>query len=107
MMTITDSAIHKLTDVLLEEGKPYVRFGLQGGGCSGFQYYFLVEEIKEETDSIYPLLEGKDMIIDYASMMYLQDMSIDYREGLMEEGFVFSNPGAVSTCGCGSSVSFE
>lgn len=102
-MKISDKAIQKLTDILHEEGKTYVRFGLQGGGCSGFQYYFLIEDAKEEDDFVYPLLDGKDMIVDYASMMYLQDLDIDYKTEMLEEAFVFNNPSAVTTCGCGNS----
>ncbi len=105
MVKISETAKSKLINVLIDEQKPYIRFGLQGAGCSGFQYYFLVEEIKEEDDFIVPIGDH-EMLIDAASMMYLSDMEIDYKEELMQEGFVFSNPSAVSTCGCGSSASF-
>lgn len=105
MVKVSDIAIQKLLDVLIEEQKPYIRFGLQGGGCSGFQYYFLVEETKEDDDFVI-IIGDKEMLVDAASMMYLTDMEIDYKEELMQEGFVFSNPSAVSTCGCGSSASF-
>lgn len=106
MVKISEVARNKLVDVLSEEDKPYIRFGLQGGGCSGFQYYFMVEDTKEEDDFTIPLGDTHTMLVDAASMMYLENMDIDYKDELMQEGFVFNNPDAVSTCGCGSSVAF-
>ncbi len=108
MIKISEVATKKLVSVLIEDLKPYIRFGLKGAGCHGFQYYFMVEEIKEEDDFTIPLGDTEYvMLIDAASMMYLQDMDIDYREDLMQDGFVFLNPDVSSTCGCGQSVTFD
>lgn len=105
MIKISEKAKEKLLNVLFEEQKPFVRFGLQGGGCSGFQYYFLVEDTKEPDDTIFQLDDTHQLIIDVMSMMYLTDIDIDYKDTMMQEGFVFNNPNAATSCGCGNSFS--
>jgi iron-sulfur cluster insertion protein len=106
MIKITDAAKMRLIDILYDEGLDIVRFGLQGGGCNGFQYYLSVEKGKEEDDTIYPLSEEKMLIVDPMSMMYLENAEIDFKRDIMGENFVFNNPNISNSCGCGSSVSF-
>ena len=106
MITITESAKAKISDLLAEEGNPnlYLRTFVQGGGCSGFSYGFTFDEIQNEDDFEMPLGESK-ILIDAMSMQYLQGASIDYKEDLQGSQFVITNPNAQSTCGCGSSFS--
>lgn len=105
-ITITDSAIAKITDLLAEENNPNLKLRtfVQGGGCSGFQYGFTFDEEQNEDDF---LIErpGMKLVIDSMSMMYLEGAIIDYVEELMGAQFTIKNPNAKSTCGCGSSFS--
>lgn len=87
----------------LEAGKVYLRVGVKGGGCSGFSYTLdLVEDEPGENDEV---LEhrGIRILIDSKSLLYLSGTEIDYKDEMMASGFVFKNPNATSTCGCGSS----
>ena len=106
MITITESAKIKISDLLAEEGNPnlFLRTFVQGGGCSGFSYGFTFDEIQNEDDFEMPLGQSK-ILIDAMSMQYLQGASIDYKEDLQGSEFKITNPNAQSTCGCGSSFS--
>ena len=103
---ITNSAILKIADILAEENNPNVmlRTFVQGGGCSGFQYGFTLDEEINEDDFVIKK-PGMTLLVDAMSMQYLQGSEIDYREDAMGASFVINNPQAVSTCGCGSSFS--
>ena len=103
---ITNSAIEKIADILAEENNPLMKLRtfVQGGGCSGFQYGFTLDEETNEDDFVIQK-PGVTVLIDAMSMQYLQGATIDYKEELMGSSFVISNPQAQSTCGCGSSFS--
>ena len=105
MITVTESAREKLQDLLAETGNNYIRFGLQGGGCSGFSYFFSFEE-KQEDDLIVETLSNGVLITDPISMTYLTGSEIDYKKDIMGETFVFNNPQVKNQCGCGNSVGF-
>jgi iron-sulfur cluster insertion protein len=106
MITVTESAKTKISDLLAEEGNPnlFLRTFVQGGGCSGFSYGFTFDEIQNDDDFEMPLGQSK-ILIDAMSMQYLQGASIDYKEDLQGSEFKITNPNAQSTCGCGSSFS--
>jgi iron-sulfur cluster insertion protein len=106
MIDITESAKNKIKDILYDEGNPKMslRTFLQGGGCSGFNYGFTLDEEQNEDDFEIVIDEFK-VLVDAMSMQYLQGASIDYKEELMGSQFVIKNPNAQSTCGCGSSFS--
>jgi len=106
MITITESAKTKILDLLAEENNPdlALRTFVQGGGCSGMSYGFTFDEITNEDDFEVPL-EKFRVLVDSASMQYLQGSSIDYKEDIQGSQFVISNPNAQTTCGCGSSFS--
>jgi iron-sulfur cluster insertion protein len=106
MITITENAKTKITDLLAEENDPKVKLRafVQGGGCSGFSYGFTLDEEQNEDDFEIPVGNFK-VLIDAMSMQYLQGADIDYKEDLMGASFSISNPNAQSTCGCGSSFS--
>lgn len=78
-----------------------LRIGVKGGGCSGFSYILEMDE-QMERDEVFEI-EGIPCLIDPAHGMYLYGMEIDWKSGLDARGFVFNNPNAATTCGCGTS----
>jgi len=104
MITLTESAVSKLTELFAEENNPnlLLRVFVQGGGCAGFNYGFTFDESRNEDDFDVP--SSVPVVVDSMSMQYLQGAaSIDYKEELMGSQFVIKNPNATNTCGCGSS----
>lgn len=81
----------------------FLRVGVKGGGCSGMTYVLAFDE-KTDADNVY-LINGIEVIMNKAHGMYLLGMEVDYQSGLNSRGFVFNNPNAKSTCGCGTSFS--
>jgi iron-sulfur cluster insertion protein len=103
MLTVTVNAIEQIKEILLEEeSSKYVRAFIEGGGCSGFNYGFMIDDAKNEDD--FEVTEK--LLVDAASMQYFTGATIDYKKDrLTGSQFVISNPNAKSTCGCGSSFS--
>ena len=102
-ITIEDSAIQKLKELLAQEQENlFLRIFVQGGGCSGFQYGFTFEETQGEEDFSFSK-EGVTLLIDGMSMQYLQGSTILHKQTLMGGQFEIKNPNATSKCGCGSS----
>lgn len=106
MITITESAQTKITDILAEENNPNMklRMFVQGGGCSGFSYGFTIDEVKNEDDFEFEV-GATSVLVDSMSAQYVQGAEIDYTEDLMGSEFKIKNPNATTTCGCGSSFS--
>jgi iron-sulfur cluster insertion protein len=106
MITITESAIIKITDIMAEENNPKLklRMFVQGGGCSGFSYGFTLEEEQNEDDWEIPA-GSTSVLVDAMSAQYLEGSTVDYKEDLTGSSFSIKNPQAVTTCGCGSSFS--
>ncbi len=104
MITITESAKTKILDLLAEEGNPdlSLRTFVQGGGCSGFNYGFTLDEVVNADDFEVPLDTSK-LLVDAMSMQYLTGCTIDYKGSFMSKEFIITNPNAKHTCGCGSS----
>lgn len=100
--------IKQQADTVGKEGtepkKMYLRIGVKGGGCSGFNYSLdLTDSITDSDESSEQ--HGIDVICDSKSLLYLEGTTVDFRDEVMGRGFVFNNPNATSTCGCGSSFS--
>lgn len=107
MITISESAISKIKDIITEENNPNIklRVGVQGGGCSGMQYFFtLDEEYSEEDDFVIPAGDI-NVIVDSISSQYLRGAEIDYVDDIRGSNFSINNPNAQTSCGCGSSFS--
>ena len=106
MITVTESAVAKIQDILAEENNPNLklRVFVQGGGCSGFQYGFTLDEEQAEDDWDLEI-SGIKVLVDSMSGGYLQGAEIDYKETAMGSSFSITNPQAQTTCGCGSSFS--
>src|SRR3954471_13018696 len=105
-LNFSDSAANKVKQLIEEEGNPELklRVFVTGGGCSGFQYGFTFDEVKNEDDAVMEK-NGVMLLIDPMSYQYLVGAEIDYQEGLEGAQFVIKNPNAQSTCGCGWSFS--
>ena len=104
---LTEKAASEVKEIIksqnLPEDKTRLRVGVKGGGCSGFSYMLdLTEEPKSELDEELEV-HGVKILIDMKSYLYLNGVEIDFKDEVMGRGFVFKNPNATSTCGCGSS----
>jgi iron-sulfur cluster insertion protein len=105
MITITESAQEKITEVLLEEGpSSKLRMFVQGGGCSGFSYGFTIDEEQNDDDFVIPA-GSTSVLVDSISAQYLEGATVDFKDDLEGARFAITNPNAQSTCGCGSSFS--
>ena len=104
MITITDTAVAKIRDILAEENNPAIklRVFVQGGGCSGMQYGFTLDEAVNEDDFDLDV-NGVHVLVDSMSGSYLQGATVDYKEDQYGATFSIKNPNAQTTCGCGSS----
>jgi iron-sulfur cluster assembly protein len=99
-------AIQKIKEVQVAEKKPgyLLRVSVAGGGCSGFSYKLDFVEAATEKDKIFEA-EGVKVAVDPKSYLLLEGMELDYSGGLNGKGFVFNNPNAKKSCGCGNSFS--
>ena len=106
LLDFSDSAATKLKALQTEESNPSLklRVSVYGGGCSGFQYTFSLDEEVQPTDKTVDK-HGVKLIIDEKSYQYLAGSEVDFSEGLEGAMFVVNNPNATSTCGCGASFS--
>ena len=106
MIHITEHAAEKIRELLAKEGVPAesggLRLGVQGGGCSGLSYAMRLETQRRDRDNVIEE-NGARVFVDPKSFIYLNNTTLDYRETLMHQGFVFENPQAARSCGCGSS----
>ena len=106
-ITITTKAIKQVKTVKAENNIPEeygLRLGVKGGGCSGMSYTLGFDPEARDNDMVLSA-DGVPVFIDTKSMFYLMGMTLDFSDGLMGKGFVFNNPNATKTCGCGSSFS--
>lgn len=106
MVTMTESAVAKVKELIAEEENPSIklRMFVQGGGCSGFQYGFTFDEEVNEDDFEFDF-DGVKLLVDSMSGQYLNGAEVDYVEDDMGSQFSIKNPQATTTCGCGSSFS--
>lgn len=106
LLGFSDSAVKKLKALQAEEQNPdlMLRVSVYGGGCSGFQYTFSLEDGIKPVDKTVEK-DGATLLIDQKSYQYLAGSTVDYVEGLEGAMFVVDNPNATSTCGCGASFS--
>jgi iron-sulfur cluster assembly protein len=107
-ITVTEKAIAKIRTAMQKEGispaQGGLRLGVQGGGCSGLSYNVRFDSQPRERDRIFQFGDVR-VFVDPKSFIYLNGMTLDYQETLMQQGFVFVNPQATKSCGCGTSFS--
>ncbi|MGC1227220.1 MAG: iron-sulfur cluster assembly accessory protein [Candidatus Sulfotelmatobacter sp.] len=107
-IALTDKAVSKIRSAMVKEGispeQGGLRLGVQGGGCSGLSYNIRFDTQPRERDRIFQY-GGVRVFVDPKSFIYLHGMTHHYQETLMQQGFVFVNPQATKSCGCGTSFS--
>ena len=107
MIQITPSAAEKIQSLMAKQGisDGGLRVGVKGGGCSGLSYTFAWEATPREGDHVFDGPEGSRVFIDPRSFRFIDGTTLDYDTSLVSKGFIFSNPHAKATCGCGTSFS--
>lgn len=106
MITVTDIAKKQAIRLMEDDGKVgfFIRVGVEGGGCSGLMYQLIFDNERKEGDSSFED-NGIEVVVDKKSYLYLLGTTLDFSGGLNGKGFVFKNPNADRTCGCGESFS--
>ena len=110
MITLSAAAVKEIKRVIEDasyDSDPYLRVGVAGGGCAGFDYKLSFVDKNEYTEGIYSKYnqDGITIIVDKKSELYLDGTTMDWYNDLMKQGFTFNNPNASRTCGCGESFS--
>jgi iron-sulfur cluster assembly protein len=104
-ITLTDKAVAQVRKLMAENNiapEQGLRLGVKGGGCSGLSYVLGFDETAKENDRVFTV-GGVTVFVDPKSLFYLSGTVLDFSDGLNGKGFVFNNPQAAKTCGCGSS----
>jgi len=107
MITVTENAKNHALDLIRTENRPvdtFIRVGVDGGGCSGLSYKLEFDNQIKEGDQMFED-KGIKIVVDRKSFLYLVGTELEYTGGLNGKGFVFNNPNANRTCGCGESFS--
>ena len=108
MIKVSDTAKKKVIELMTEDGfdatTDFVRVGVKSGGCSGLSYDLTFDKKTQDTDKIFEE-NGVKLVVDKKSFLYLVGTTLEYSGGLNGKGFVFNNPNANRTCGCGESFS--
>ena len=105
---VTETAAREIKTIIeqqeLDADQVCLRVGVKGGGCSGFSYVLDLTETRKDTDEVFEQ-HGVRVVCDPKSLLYLNGTTVDFKDEIMGRGFVFQNPNATSSCGCGSSFS--
>ena len=107
MITVSENAKQHALELMKAENKPegsFIRVGVEGGGCSGLSYMLEFDNTLKEGDQAFED-KGIKIVVDRKSFLYLVGTELEYSGGLNGKGFVFNNPNANRTCGCGESFS--
>lgn len=107
MITVSDAAKEHAVNLIKTENKPsntFIRVGVDGGGCSGLMYNLTFDNELKDGDQLFED-NGIQVVVDRKSFLYLVGTELDYSGGLNGKGFVFKNPNASRSCGCGESFS--
>lgn len=107
MIEITEKAATQIQKMLTKRalGEAGLRVGVKAGGCSGFEYIFRWEQSPKHTDVVFEGQDGAKVFVDPKSLRLLDGTVLDYDTSLLSKGFIFNNPNAKNTCGCGVSFS--
>ncbi len=107
MVQISENAAKLIRKMTAKNGIPDggLRIGIKAGGCSGLSYIFEWEAVPRDEDHVYEGPEGSRVFIDRKSHRFIDGTTLDYDTSLVSKGFIFHNPNAKSSCGCGTSFS--
>jgi iron-sulfur cluster insertion protein len=104
-VTVSERAAKRIAAILATEGQDaMLRLAVTGGGCSGFQYNFALDETRMD-DDLFIEEGGAKIVIDPVSLDFLTGSEIDFTDGLIGQAFKVNNPNATASCGCGTSFS--
>jgi iron-sulfur cluster assembly protein len=105
MIQVTETAANRIRMLMEKQGmnEGGLRVGIKGGGCSGLSYVFAWEKEARMGDEVIEGPRGIKLFVDKKSLLYLRGTTLDYDTSLLSKGFVFQNPNAKGTCGCGTS----
>jgi iron-sulfur cluster assembly accessory protein len=104
-ITLTESAARRIGQILAgEPSGSMLRVSVNGGGCSGFEYGFDVDQMRQPDDTVVQR-DGAVVLIDETSMQFLKGSTLDFVDDLIGQSFKIENPQATSSCGCGTSFS--
>jgi iron-sulfur cluster assembly protein len=105
MITVTPKAVQKIREAFAKQGVTGggLRLGVLGGGCSGLSYQFKYDPKPRVTDNVFTFEDDVQVYVDPKSMVYLNGMTLDWKDSLIHSGFAFENPHAKRSCGCGTS----
>ena len=105
MVQVTPKAVQKIREAFVREKVTGgLRLGVLGGGCSGLSYQFKFDPKPRATDQVLNF-DDVSVFIDPKSLVFLEGMTLDWQDSLIHSGFVFENPNAKNSCGCGTSFS--
>lgn len=107
MIAVSENAKTHALELIKQEGRPadtFIRVGVDSGGCSGLSYKLEFDNVLREGDQVFEN-NGMKIVVDRKSFLYLAGTTLDYTGGINGKGFVFNNPNASRTCGCGESFS--
>jgi len=107
MFQISENAARLIKKMIARNGVPDggLRIGIKAGGCSGLSYTFAWEAAPRDTDHVFDGPEGARVFVDRKSYEFIKGTTLDYDTSLVSKGFIFNNPNAKSSCGCGTSFS--
>lgn len=107
MLQISENAGKLIRKMTAKNGIPDggLRIGIKAGGCSGLSYTFAWEAAARDGDHVFDGPEGSKVFVDPRSFRFLDGTTLDYDTSLVSKGFIFNNPNAKSSCGCGTSFS--
>jgi iron-sulfur cluster assembly protein len=105
MITVTPKAVQKIREAFAKQGVTGggLRLGVLGGGCSGLSYQFKYDPKPRATDNVFTFEDDVQVYVDPKSMVFLNGMTLDWKDSLLQSGFAFENPHAKKSCGCGTS----
>ena len=108
MIKVSDQAKVRASQLMVEDGynpaEDFIRVGVKSGGCSGLEYVLGFDNKQDENDQVFED-NGIKIVVEKKSILYLAGTTLEYSGGLNGKGFVFNNPNAARTCGCGESFS--